>query len=342
MLKANSTPIDFVITWVDGSDIAWQIEKEKFLHKIPKNNLSKWNTGKTRYRDWGLMKYWFRGVEKFAPWVHKIYFVTCGQIPDWLDVTHPKLQIVNHKDYIPEKFLPTFKSHCIELNFHRINGLSEQFVYFNDDMFLTKKVKPEDFFKNGLPCDTAILAPIFLKQNGIRAEINNLYIINEYFQKNQVIKKNFLKWFSLLYGANIIKTFLLLPFHYFTGFYITHLPCSYLKKTYEEVWEKVPHILEETCEHRFRDTTDVNQWLFEYWQLVEGVFCPRNPDIGKMYEGDGTILDMCNDIQRQKYKMICFNDSIDINNFEATKKTVQDAFDYILQEKSSYERSTSQ
>lgn len=68
----------------------------------------------------GYLKYWFRGVEKYAPWVHKIYFVTCGQKPDWLNENHDKLVLVNHEDYIPHEYLPTFSSHTIELNFHRI------------------------------------------------------------------------------------------------------------------------------------------------------------------------------------------------------------------------------
>ena len=337
-MKEKSVPIDFIITWVDNNDITWLEEKQKYLDEMEQTNLSKWNVGDIRYRDWGLLRYWFRGVEKFAPWVRKIYFVTCGHIPDWLNVEHTKLHIVNHEDYIPKEFLPTFNSHCIELNFHRIEGLSEQFVYFNDDMFLIKDVRPKDFFRNGLPCDTAILTPIYLKQNGIRAEINDLYVINECFEKISVIKKDFFKWFSLKYGINLVKTLLLLPFHYFTGFYITHMPNAYLKTTYEEVWKKVPQILIESCEHRFRETTDVNQWLLEYWQFVKGDFYPRNPNIGMMYEGKSSLSKMCKDIEEQKYKMICCNDAIDIDDFEKVKKDIKKAFDSILGEKSSFER----
>jgi len=340
-LHGNSEPIDFIITWVDDSDIAWQAEKQKYLNKSTQSNLSKWNVGDVRYRDWGLLRYWFRGVEKFAPWVRKIHFVTYGHIPNWLNIEHSKLHIVKHEDYIPRGFLPTFNSHCIELNFHRIEGLSKQFVYFNVDMFLIDNVRPENFFRKGLPCDTAVLTPIYLKQNGIRAEINDLYIINEYFEKISVIKKDFLKWFSLKYGMNLVKTLLQLPFHYFTGFYITHMPNAYLKTTYEEVWEKIPQILTESCTHRFRESTDVNQWLFEYWQFAKGNFCPRNPNIGIMYEGKNAISKMCRDIEKQKYKIICCNDSIDISDFEEVKKNMKKAFDTILKEKSSFEKDCS-
>ena len=80
--------------------------------------------------------------------MRKVHFVTWGHIPQWLNTKHPKLNIVCHEDFIPQKFLPTFNSHTIEWNFHRIPGLTEQFVYFNDDMFLLKPVYMEDFFKD--------------------------------------------------------------------------------------------------------------------------------------------------------------------------------------------------
>src|SRR5690554_4427002 len=134
--------IDFVIPWVDGSDPKWQ----KVRNQFDDNNFIV-----SQYRDWDILKYWFRGVEKFAPWVNKIFFVTWGHVPEFLNLEHPKLVIVRHEDYIPKEYLPTFSANVIETNLHRIEGLSDKFVYFNDDVFITKKVTKEDFFKNGLP-----------------------------------------------------------------------------------------------------------------------------------------------------------------------------------------------
>ena len=136
--------IDFVMIWVDGADPAWRAEKNKYDSSDERGD----NT-EIRYRSWDNLQYWFRGIEKFAPWVNRIHFVTWGHLPAWINKNNPKLNIVNHKDYIPEKYLPTFNANTIELNLHRIKGLSEQFVYFNDDMFVTAPVKPEDFFRNG-------------------------------------------------------------------------------------------------------------------------------------------------------------------------------------------------
>ena len=98
--------IDFVITWVDGNDPEWQREKKARLGHmgIPASV----DDRKERYRDWDNLQYWFRGVEKYAPWVRKIHFVTWGHLPKWLNTEHPKLNIVRHEDFIPEKFRPTF------------------------------------------------------------------------------------------------------------------------------------------------------------------------------------------------------------------------------------------
>ncbi len=332
----NENPIDFVIAWVDGSDPAWLAEKSKYDPGIKSDYEKDWTNGDSRYRDWDLLRFWFRGVEKYAPWVNHIWFVTWGHYPEWLNTEHPKLSIVRHEDYIPEEYLPTFSSHTIELNLHRIKGLAEQFVYFNDDMFLTAAVQPEDFFKNGLPCDTAVLLPITLEQNGVRAEINDMYVINEFFKKREVMKRNWKAWYSLKYGRLLFRTLLLTPFRLFPGFYISHLPCAYKRSTFTEVWNKVPEILEETCNHRFRTTTDVNQWLFEYWQFCTG-FYPRSQTIGKYYEGKDTFKGMCQDVEKQKYKMVCCNDSPEIEDFEGSKKALHGAFNQILRENCLFE-----
>ena len=83
-------PIDFVITWVDGTDPAWRAEKQHYSPDAVSDDQE------VRYRDWELLRYWFRGVEKFAPWVRTIHFVTWGHLPDLLNVENPKLHIVNH------------------------------------------------------------------------------------------------------------------------------------------------------------------------------------------------------------------------------------------------------
>ena len=150
----STHPIDIVIPWVDGSDPVWQADHAKYRASKSADNHP------ARYREWGLFRYWFRGIEQNAPWVRKVHLLTYGHLPAWLEPDHPKLHIVNHRDFIPEEYLPTFSSHAIELNMHRIPDLAEHFLYFNDDVYLMKPSRPEDFFRDGLPCDTAVMGVI--------------------------------------------------------------------------------------------------------------------------------------------------------------------------------------
>src|SRR5699024_4961874 len=191
---------------VDGNDPEWQ--KEKMLY----DESNKGDKRNIRFRDWDNLQYWFRGVEKYANWVNKIHFVTWGHVPEWLNTEHPKLNVVKHEEYIPERYLPTFSARPIEINLHRIPGLSEKFVYFNDYMFLLNKLTPEDFFIKGKPCDTAAL-DIAVKRDEVHATsvFNSLLIINKHFNKKDSIKNNFGKWYNFKNGYPAIKTLLLTP-----------------------------------------------------------------------------------------------------------------------------------
>ena len=102
--------------------------------------------GSRRYADYEQLRYSLRSLEKYAPWVRRVFLVTSGQIPYWLDLDNPRLEIVTHRQIFEEGDLPTFSSPAIESNLHRIPGLSQRFLYFNDDVFLGKEVWPEDFY----------------------------------------------------------------------------------------------------------------------------------------------------------------------------------------------------
>lgn len=335
----NNEKIDFVIIWVDGNDPKWQKEKNKYDPKVDSDNRI------IRYRDWGLLNYWFRGVEKFAPWVNKIHFVTWGHLPEWLDTTNPKLHIVNHKDYIPKEYLPTFSSHVIELNLHRIGGLSDKFVYFNDDFFLTDYVKKEDFFKNGKPMDSCALNVHCVKKSIIMQNIcnNDVSIINEHFDYKQSMKENLNKWFNLKNGKELLRTIALYGCPRFPGFYQTHLAHSYLKSTFEEVWDKEYDILHNTCLHKFRNANDVNQWVFREWQIASGNFEIRSYKFGETFYIDRDGLELKDKIidyiTHRKRKIIAINDSdMSEEEFENLTSDIKAAFDKILPEKSSFEK----
>ncbi len=325
--------IDLIIPWVDGSDPQWQKAKAK----IDANG----DQRAIRYRDWGLMRYWFRGVEQCLPWIRHIHFVTFGHLPPWLNLQHPKLRIVYHRDYIPSQYLPCFSSHPIELNFHRIRGLAEQFIYANDDCFFLRPCAPDFFFQNGLPRDAAIQNVLqFHRADGIdRIIANNLECINLHFDKKMLLHRQPQKWLALCYGKKLAHNLYLMPFRHFTGFEDFHLPCGYLKNTFETVWKKCPQPLERSCLHPIRSNEDVNQWLFRYWQLAEGSFIPCKPKRGAFFAIGRDDEDIKKMLATPSLPMICLSDDEEDLDFEKERAFLRAAFQRLFPQPSSFETS---
>jgi hypothetical protein len=146
-LFSEEKPIDVVYTWVDGSDAAWQKTRAEWFHKMNPDAPSTIDAqAARRFRDREELRYSLRALNTYAPFVRHIYIVTCGQRPKWLK-KHPKITIVSHKDIFKDtSHLPTFNSMAIESNLHHIQGLSERYIYFNDDVFLARPAKVSDFF----------------------------------------------------------------------------------------------------------------------------------------------------------------------------------------------------
>ena len=323
--------IDFVLAWVDGDDPQWQ--EERRAHLPPEGA----DARPALYRDWGLLPYWFRGVEAFAPWVRTIHFITWGHLPAWLNTAHPKLRIVRHGDFIPPEYLPTFNPNPIELNLHRIPELCEQFVYFNDDMFLLRRGTPSDFVRNGLPRDRLILSTITPNDESISSIIfNDVRAINRHFGKHALLQRHWMKVFHPLNGIVGVKSLLTLPFPRFTGFQDEHLPGFYTKRLFEEVWAAERDLLRETCSHKYRQRTDVNQWLMRYWLLAQGLVSPCSRRRGRFFQMEERNDQLLRAIRSQRYKMICCNDDSALD-FEVQKRALHEAFDAILPKKSGFE-----
>lgn len=327
--------IDFVITWVDMDDPEWQTE---FLKYSGRTKNEKNGVSDARFRDYGFLKYWFRGVEKFAPWVRKIHFVTSGQKPDWLDENNPKINLVNHKDYIPKQYLPTYNSVVIERYLHKIPDLAEHFVYFNDDFYIINKISEERFFKNGLPCDIAIFQYNPSWSQWYKRIKNNIRIINQHFDKKNVIARNHDKWFHKSYGSKARMNHILKPYNKFITLRTPHNAQPYLKSTFEEVWEVVGDELTKTSENRFRAITDYTPELFRTWQICKGNFEPYNTyNDTKMFPLMLRPKQATKAIYEQSYSLICLNDNVRIRNYAQVMEGLKNAFESILAEKSSFE-----
>lgn len=330
--------IDFVVAWVDGSDLAWRKQRAQYM------GLEEPDAGEDRYRDMGILRYWFRAVEAYAPWVNKVHFITWGHLPAWLDTACPKLNIVTHEDYIPKQYLPVFSSHPIELNLHRVPGLSEQFVYFNDDMLLNGPVGPEFFFRNGLPCDFAHSNNIFFQDtNDVYAHVmtNDIACMNREFSYSGSVMRHPLHYINVRYPLkNNIKNILKLENGtLFAGLEDHHLAAAYQKKTLEEQWLATPDVLDRVCKNRFRTPFDVNQYVFRYRQLAQGRFSPvSKASRGKLVRIDGDMDVILGAIGDERNKMICINDTPEQVDFERAKEQIAAAYERKLPTKSIFEK----
>ena len=290
----------------------------------------------------GVFNYWFRCVEKYAPWVRKIHLVTCGQIPSWIDTKNKKLNIVFHKDFIPEEYLPTFNSNAIELNIHRIKGLSNKFVLYNDDTFITSPLKETFYFENGEPNDFLIIKKSLPKNKSNiimgTADFMNLIVINSHFNKNDKMRCSKWKYYNLQYGRRVLKNFLSRKENVFEGFYSRHLPQPFLKSTFEELWDRERFLLEESSKEKFRAPSYVTQYLFRYWQLAKGRFNPTKPKERGVYfnltsENINDAIKKLSDGTAQ----VCFNDTERLTDFDKVTHILKNAFDVTLSSKSTFE-----
>lgn len=328
--------IDFVITWVDMNDPKWQADFSKYSGR--KEN-TKNGVSEARFRDNGFLRYWFRGVEKFAPWVRRIHFVTSGQKPEWLDESNPKINLVNHKDYIPEEFLPTYNSVVIERYIHRIPGLADHFVYFNDDFYIINTIAPTRFFRNGMPCDIAAFLYNPSWSQWYKRIKNNLKIINRHFDKREVMRRDRDKWFHKSYGSKARWNYLLKPYGKFITLRTPHNAQPYLKSTFEEVWAVAGKELTETSVNRFRALNDLTPELFRTWQICRGNFEPYNTySDTKMFPLMLRPRQAVRAIYNQSYSLICLNDNVHIRNYDRVMADIRAAFESILPEKSGFER----
>jgi hypothetical protein len=332
-------PIDVVIAWVDGGDPEWRKLKASF-QGTGSRTIS--DDTDERYRDWGILKYLFRGIENYMPWVRTVHFVTCGQTPSWLNTSYSKLHMVNHTDYIPAQYLPTFNSHTIELNFHRIDGLSEHFIYFNDDMFAVAPIDRQDFFVGGLPVDMLALQPVVANPaNEVMSHIylNNTLAVARHFNKFETMKQLHGDYFNIHYPLkNYVYNHLERAFPLYSGFYTPHGPSPLLKSTYQEIWEQEQTLLDATCHHRFRHDDDVSQYLIREWQKQTGQFVSENVDKSLGYFNiSNDSAPITNAIKSGKRKLLCINDANTPVDFKKIKLDLISAFEEKFAGKSKYE-----
>ena len=334
-------PIDIVLPWLDDHDPSWQAELRDSLGKYPRDEGADSNI---HFESWDNLHLWFRAMEKFMPWVHRIVLITWGHVPDFLRIDHEKLFIVRHKDYIPAEYLPTYNSNVIELNVHRIKELSDNFILFNDDTFPLAPMEESYYFQNNLPCDEAVEGIIVPKEEGAVAhmarytQVNNLMVINRHFDKRVMQEEHHEKWFNPVYGNLLERTESLAYWNTLGGIHDPHMANPLKKSTLKKLWELEPEVLDKCSRNHFRAHTDMTQYLIRYWQLCTGQFVPRRTE-GKMCLMDkSNYLEYAEGIRQGSYPIVSMNESCTAEEFPLIKKAINEALAELLPDKSSFEK----
>ncbi len=337
-------PIDFVVTWLDSTDVQWQKEYNKY-----KGINQEGDSSSARFRDWDLFRYWFRSIETYAPWVNKVFLITNGTFPKWINKEHPKLVLVNHSDYIPAEKLPTFNSCTIELYMNRIKGLSEHFVYFNDDCYLNGPITPEYYFKDGLPCDSNEETFFNVAKYNPTDRFNifismfvDVSVINRHFDRKKTVKQARLKWLGphMRMGGIATSLFYMISGHSrFVGFNWKHVEQPFLKSVWDEAWEAENDMLTQSCT-RFREDVILNPYFFRYWQFASNRFHPMKLNKTAKYKiGVKQMPLIQKAMSSKKIKSLCLNDNPFVTEAQFTElqHAVIQEFEKKFPQKSSYE-----
>ncbi|MFA5130526.1 MAG: stealth family protein [Patescibacteria group bacterium] len=336
--------IDIVLTWVDGNDATWRADFEKYNTKkqTDANN-------KARFRDFGTLKYVFRGIENFMPWINTVHFVTAEHLPLWLNKECRKLNILTHADIFLEKtHLPTFNSSAIEMNFIGIKNLADKFIIFNDDTLVLKDADKEIFFKDELPCDFLIqnpikgfLAPLLYPNITWVKNISNIIkILDSEFDKSTSIRNNPNTYYNDNYGLmGNLKNFIANFSKHYSFFEHYHQPQPHLKKTWEEIFLKHGRIIQETSSHKFRTSGDITQYIFRYQNLINGNFFPRYAkDFSNFNIYSKRKARLCAKKINDK-RFVCINDVPELSEREyyICKKIILNSLEKVLPNKSMFE-----
>ena len=243
----DSPEMDLVYLYANGNDKEW-LEKRK-QYAQDKGN------GACRYRDNNDLLFSLRSVEKYAPWIRRIYIVTDCSLPEWLNTQHEKIRIVDHREIMPAELLPCYNSNVIESFLTRIPDLSEVFLYANDDMFFGRDVSPGFFVRNGKPV---------VRMMKTRDDLQ--------------IKKNYYQ--MALWNANrLIADRFGIRYPYIPW----HNVDVYLKSGIQQCLEDFQEEFLSASQNRLRSEHDIQRVIFHYW-LISHDAC-----ILKTYDMSGTI-----------------------------------------------------
>jgi|SRR5690606_11858960 len=308
--------VDLIYLWVDGSDPEWQARKRQFTGLVADNSET---NNKGRYISNDELKYALRSAEKHAPWIRRIYIVTDDQCPVWLDTSHPRIQIVDHREIMPPEILPCFNSSVIEYFLHRIPGLSAHFLLANDDMFFNAELSPDFFFAaDGYPIVRLKRKPLGKWHHRLKALAGKK--LGQYAQKvvdaTLLVEKKFGKYYPGVPHHNID---------------------AYLKEDYRTAVEEVfNEQIKKSQHHRVRTFGDMHRSAFSYYALAIGHGHLKY--VGRREASRILVYkhDFMNYLRRYQPALFCLNDNQRVT--DADRRKIRPFLEALFPDKSAFEK----
>ena len=277
--------IDLVFSWVDGAAIEWQRARARRMKAYV---VGEGDDSHARFRQLDELKYALRSVYLFAPWVRNIYIVTDSPRPEWL-AEHPRVTIVPSEEFFADpSVLPTHNSQAVESQLHNIPGLSEHFLYSNDDMFFGRAVSPDMFFSPGgvtkfIEATTRIGMG---ESNLARSGFENAARVNR-----RLIQERF--------GRTITR-------------HLEHTPTPLRKSVMQQLEAEFPEDFRRTAASTFRSATDISvtNSLYHYYAWVTGRAVAQTDATVRYVDTTmrAGLAEMTTLLKRRNIDMFCLND----------------------------------
>ena len=274
--------IDYVVPMVFADDPEWQADLQRVCP-------GEYAAG-ARFRSWGTEQLLIACVRKFMPWVRDIIVLLAreSQVQPWMK----ELRVVFHRDFIPAEFLPTFNSRAIEMFLHRIPGLSEHFLYGNDDMIPVSPLQKEDFFRNNLPCQRMTWKAFPEHPNNFQAAcMGGLNFVGEEF--------------GLKFTTTWLKN--------------GHSIAPICRKSIEHLWQRdARRILASVSP--LREVKNFNQYIYSWYQHFSGQYVEHTPARCLCNVKTHTPEQMAAELLNPDNQIVCINDNFicsDVSDYAA-------------------------
>jgi hypothetical protein len=311
----SQEPIDIVYTYVNGNDPNFISTRKYVSKKYYDPNTHTYDSNILgRFNDRDELKYSLRSVDYYLNFYRNIYIVTNGTLPKWLNINHPRIKTIKHSDIpVLKDYLPTYNSHAIEANLHRIPGLSEKFLYFNDDILISKKIDISDFIKDG---KIIIHSDNTLSYKGNKDTKKNGFD-NAWSNSNKYLDYNYKSEKRYVYQ---------------------HIPLLIDKNIINNLWNELPNELLQTTKNKFRSINDYNifQGLHTFTLYYNNFFSYPEYKISYYLSSNNIHRFILSNFNKSKYKFICINDEND-KDIEKTDLAYKNLLEEMYPVKSQFE-----